>query len=95
MLNQLPYDILYKELREEIRSVEKSFQSIQRLYKNLPLSESIKRNFSESKLKQKSAWYACLVNPNIDILLLPEYLESKQSRNILLKKETDQYFKSL
>ncbi len=95
MLNQLPYDILYKELREEIRSVEKSFQSLQRLYKNLPLSESIKRNFSESKLKQKSAWYACLVNPNIDILLLPEYLESKQSRNILLKKETDQYFKSL
>lgn len=95
MLNQLPYETLYKELREEIRSVEKSIQSLQRLYKNLPLSESVKRQFAESALKQKSAWYACLVNPNIDILLLPEYLESKQCRNILLKKETDQYFKSL
>lgn len=41
--------------------------------------------------KEKAAWYACIVNPNIDVLLLSEYFDAKQSRNILLKKETDQY----
>lgn len=95
MSNQLPYEKLFGELREEFRSVEESLQTLQRLHKNLPLSESVKRNFADALLKQKSAWYACLVNPNIDVLLIPEYLESKQSRNILIKRETDQYFKSL
>lgn len=94
MLNQLPFEKLYKELEEEFSGLEKSLLNLSELYRSLPVGESQKRHFTEQTLKQKSAWYACLVNHNIDILLLPEYLESKQSRNILLKKETDQYYKS-
>ncbi len=94
MLNQLPFEKLHKELEEEFSGLEKSLEKLSELYKSIPVGETFKRQFSEQTLKQKSAWYSCLVNHNIDILLLPEYLESKQSRNILLKKETDQYFKS-
>lgn len=95
MLNQLPFEKLHKELEEEFSGLEKSLVKLSELYKSLPIGESQKRQFTEQALKQKSAWYSCLVNHNIDILLLPEYLESKQSRNILLKKETDQYYKSI
>ncbi len=95
MLNQLPFEKLHKELEEEFSGLEKSLVKLSELYKSLPIGESQKRQFTEQTLKQKSAWYSCLVNHNIDILLLPEYLESKQSRNILLKKETDQYYKSI
>lgn len=94
MLNQLPIEKLHKELVEEFSGLEKSLLHLSELFRLLPISDSQKKQFVESSLKQKSAWYACLVNQNIDILLLPEYLESKQSRNILLKKETDQYYKS-
>jgi hypothetical protein len=65
------------------------------IYLKLPVPESVKKRFTDHILKNKSAWYACLVNSNIDVLLLPEYIESRQNRNILIKKETDQYFKSL
>lgn len=95
MLNQVPFEKLFDETGEELRSLDKSLKELSNLFRNLPLSESIKKNFTEQTLKLKSAWYACLVNHNIDVLLLPEYLESKQSRNILIKKETDQYFKSI
>ncbi|MCC6818221.1 MAG: hypothetical protein IT245_04975 [Bacteroidia bacterium] len=95
MLNEQLYDKLYLELKDDISSVEEILYSIQKLYKNLPITENVKKNFTDFTLKQKSGWYACLVNQNIDVLLLPEYLESKQSRNILIKKETDQYFKSI
>ena len=95
MLNQIPFETLYKELEEEFSGLEKSLEKLSELYQTLPVGELQKRHFTEQTLKQKSAWYACLVNHNIDILLLPEYLESKQSRNILLKKETDQYYKSI
>lgn len=94
MLNQLPLEKLYKELEEEFSGLENSLDRLADLFRSIPVSEAQKRQFTEQTLKQKSAWYACLVNQNIDVLLLPEYLESKQSRNILLKKETDQYFKS-
>jgi hypothetical protein len=86
MLNQIPFETLYKELEEEFSGLEKSLEKLSELYRTIPVGEPQKRNFTEQNLKQKSAWYACLVNHNIDILLLPEYLESKQSRNILLKK---------
>lgn len=79
---------------DEIAALESVLHKLSLLYKNIPVTETAKKNWSESNLKLKSAWYACLVNGNIDVLLLPEYLESRQSRNILLKKETDQYFKA-
>lgn len=95
MLNQQPYEKLFLELKDELASVEESILFLQKLFRNLPVSEAVKKSFTDATLKEKSAWYACLINHNIDVLLLPEYLESKQCRNILLKKETDQYFKSI
>lgn len=65
------------------------------LFKNIPVSDEDKESFCLSERKNASAWYACLVNSNIDPLLIPEYLESRVSRNILIKKETEQYFRSL
>jgi hypothetical protein len=75
--------------------VNEELEAISGLFKNIPLSETTKRSFLERSFKRKSAYYACLVNSNIDTLLIPEYLETKLSRNILIKKETEQYFRSI
>ena len=75
--------------------VNEELEAISSLYKNIPLNETRKKTFLEKSFKSKSAYYACLVNTNIDALLIPEYLESKLSRNILIKKETEQYFRSI
>lgn len=82
-------------LSEELKELGLSLEKLSRLFRNLPADEQVKKEFSENALKHKSAWYACLVNTNIDVLLIPEYLESKLSRNILIKKETEQYLKSV
>ena len=95
MRDHLFFEQLHKLYSEEFNSVHEEFESVSSLYKNIPLSEASKREFLEKSYKSKSAFYACLVNSNIDVLLVPEYLESKLSRNILIKKETDQYFKSI
>jgi hypothetical protein len=78
----------------DVLKLEKSFLELSKILNKLPIGDSFKKPYLEKSLKEKSAWYACLVNSNIDILLLPEYLENKQTRNILLKKETEQYLKS-
>jgi len=95
MQNTLPFEQLHQLFESEFTAIGKSLEELSSLYHKLPVPESAKKRFIDGALKHKSAWYACLVNSNIDVLLLPEYLESKQSRNILIKKETDQYFKSL
>ena len=79
----------------EIHLVNEELEAISSLYKNIPLNETRKKTFLEKSFKSKSAYYACLVNTNIDALLIPEYLETKLSRNILIKKETEQYFRSI
>jgi hypothetical protein len=95
MQNTLPFEQLHQLFGAEFTAIGKSLEELSSLYIKLPVPESIKKRFTEATLKNKSAWYACLVNNNIDVLLVPEYLESRQSRNILIKKETDQYFKSI
>lgn len=94
MQNKLKFEKLKEKFTEEFSELEVSLRKLSSLYRNIPITESAKKNWSEGLMKRKSAWYACLVNTNIDVLLLPEYLESRQSRNILLKKETDQYYRS-
>lgn len=78
----------------DVLKLEKSFLELSKILNKLPIGDSFKKPYLDKHLKEKSAWYACLVNTNIDILLLPEFFESKQTRNILLKKETEQYLKS-
>lgn len=89
------YEQLRKKTEAEIIAASRSLDELAELFRNLPVQESAKKTHIERSLKEKSAWYACLVNSNIDVLLIPEYLESRISRNILIKKETEQYFKSL
>ncbi|HEY1045646.1 MAG TPA: hypothetical protein VGF79_04350, partial [Bacteroidia bacterium] len=88
------FEKLKEKFTGEFSELEVSLRKLSSLYRNIPITDSMKKNWSEGLMKRKSAWYACLVNTNIDVLLLPEYLESRQSRNILLKKETDQYYRS-
>lgn len=94
MQNKLKFEKLKEKFTEEFSELEVSLRKLSSLYRNIPITDSMKKNWSEGLMKRKSAWYACLVNTNIDVLLLPEYLESRQNRNILLKKETDQYYRS-
>ncbi len=82
---------LNKHCSTAIKELNAAMSNFSGTFKNLPLSETVKNKRVNATVKEKAAWFACIVNPNIDILLLPDYLESKQSRNILLKKETDQF----
>lgn len=89
------YQQLKSQIEAPVKAFERAIEQTLTLFKHVPLSEDLKQTLLANSLKSKSAWYACLVNSNIDELLIPEYLESKQSRNILIKKETDQFYKSL
>jgi hypothetical protein len=94
-MNQLQVLEYFRKAQNiDLLELNEKLQSLSLLFKNLPVSELEKKNWLETGLKHKSAWYACCVNTHIDVLLLPEFLENKQSRNILLKKETEQYLKS-
>ncbi len=95
MQNTVPFEQLHQLFETEFTTLGKSLEGLSSLYQRLPVPETLKKRSIDISLKHKSAWYACLVNSNIDVLLLPEYIESRQSRNILIKKETDQYFKSI
>ncbi len=95
MFESIPFGKIQKKFEAEFIALHSELESLAKLYSNLPVSDAGKKAYLEKTLKIKSAWYACLVNSNIDVLLLPEYLESRQSRNILIKKETEQYFQSL
>ena len=95
MRDHLIFEQLNKMFTNEIHLVNEELEAISSLYKNIPLNETRKKTFLEKSFKSKSAYYACLVNTNIDALLIPEYLETKLSRNILIKKETEQYFRSI
>ena len=85
---------LHKKFERDISKLERAFLEVSKIYNKLPIGDSFKKPLLQQTLKEKSAWYACLVNQNIDLLLLPEFLESKICRNILLKKETEQYHQS-
>ena len=95
MRDHLIFEQLHKIFSNDFKLVNEELEAISGLFKNIPLSETTKRSFLERSFKRKSAYYACLVNSNIDTLLIPEYLETKLSRNILIKKETEQYFRSI
>jgi hypothetical protein len=95
MRDHLIFEQLHKIFSNDFKLVNEELESISGLFKNIPLSETTKKSFLEKSFKNKSAYYACLVNSNIDTLLIPEYLETKLSRNILIKKETEQFFKSI
>lgn len=89
------HELLSISLNKEISETEKVFYELSKIYNKLPILDSAKKSFIKNTLKEKSAWYSCIVNPNIDILLLPDYIESHQTRNILLKKETEQFLNSI
>ena len=95
MRDHLIFEQLHKIFSNDFKLVNEELEAISGLFKNIPLSEPTKKSFLEKSFKRKSAYYACLVNSNIDTLLIPEYLETKLSRNILIKKETEQFFKSI
>lgn len=95
MWDQQIFEQLHQKFSSDLNNLEKSMEGLAILYRNLPVSEKNKKHFLDESSKIKSAWYACLINSNIDVLLIPEYLESKLSRNILIKKETEQYFSSI
>ncbi len=80
-----------KNCSAAIKELNTALSGFSSTFKNSPLSELIKNKRINKSVKEKAAWYACIVNPNIDVLLLQDYFETKQSRNILLKKETEQY----
>jgi hypothetical protein len=80
---------------EAFIGLNKALNRAVQLFAKLELTEIQTKEFIKGSVKSKSAWYACLVNSNIDVLLIPDFIESKQSRNILIKKETDQYVRSL
>lgn len=81
-------EILNKQVFEQLNDLKN-------LFLRLPVEAGLKKEFINKSLKAKSAWFACLVNSNIDVLLLPEFLMHGQARNILLKRETDLYLKSV
>ena len=78
-----------------IEELNSALSALSVIFKNLPVSELVKNKRLHKSMKEKAAWYACIVNSNIDVLLLQEYFDSKQSRNILLKKETEQYLETV
>lgn len=82
---------LIKLCATEVKDTFQRMAAFTAIFKNLPVADSVKGKMVGKATKEKAAWYACIVNPNIDVVLLPEYFDTKQSRNILLKKETDQY----
>jgi hypothetical protein len=85
------FNELSKKCSAAIKELNASLTVFSSTFKNLPVSEFIKTKRVNRSLKEKAGWYACIVNPNIDVLLLQEYFDSRQSRNILIKKETEQY----
>lgn len=91
MAQEISHIELNKNGIAAIHELNTALSSLSVVFKNLPVSELTKNKRIHKSVKEKAAWYACIVNPNIDVLLLQEYFESKQSRNILLKKETEQY----
>ncbi|MEN9738564.1 MAG: hypothetical protein RLZZ318_598 [Bacteroidota bacterium] len=95
MRDRLFYEQLKGQLHGSLQAFEIALEQTISLLKHCPISDEFKQDLLSNRLKIKSAWYACMVNSNIDELLIPEYLESKQSRNILFKKETDQFYKSI
>lgn len=95
MWDQQIFEQLHLKFSSDLNNLEKSMEGLAILYRNLPVSEKSKKHYIDESSKIKSAWYACLINSNIDVLLIPEYLESKLSRNILIKKETEQYYSSI
>jgi len=94
MLDLSIFEPIKLKLNHEFFVLENSLEHLSNLVNKIPLSEKSKKAIHSKNLKLKSAWYACLVNSNIDYVLIPEYLESKQSRNILIKKETDEFYQS-
>lgn len=95
MRDRLFYEQLKGQIQGSLQTFELAIEQTHSLLNHCPISVEYKQDLLSNRLKIKSAWYACMVNSNIDELLIPEYLESKQSRNILFKKETDQFFKSI
>lgn len=95
----MSHEISHIELNKNgiaaIEELNSALSAISVVFKNLPISELTKNKRLQKSVKEKAAWYACIVNPNIDVLLLQEYFDSKQSRNILLKKETEQYLETV
>lgn len=94
MLDLSIFEQIKLKLNNEFSALENSLNHLSNLVNKIPISEKSKKAINSKNLKLKSAWYACLVNSNIDYLLIPEYLDSKQSRNILIKKETDEFYQS-
>lgn len=95
MLDLSIFEQIKLKLNNEFLVLENSLEHLSNLVNKIPISEKSKKAINSKNLKLKSAWYACLVNSNIDYLLIPEYLDSKQSRNILIKKETDEFYQSI
>ncbi|MES2617107.1 MAG: hypothetical protein V4613_04465 [Bacteroidota bacterium] len=91
MIQSTDNNNLIKLCATEVKDTFQRMAAFTAIFKNLPVAESVKSKMVGKATKEKAAWYACIVNPNIDVLLLSEYFDAKQSRNILLKKETDQY----
>ncbi len=89
------YTELNKNCSVAIQELDAALTAFSSTFKNLPVGELTKNKRLHKSVKEKAAWYACIVNPNIDILLLQEFFDAKQTRNILLKKETDQYQQTL
>ncbi|MBC7424911.1 MAG: hypothetical protein H7321_00130 [Bacteroidia bacterium] len=80
------FNPLWVELDARIAKFEK-------LLKRLPLAETRKLKLIQETAKEKSGYFACAVNNNIDLLLLAEFFETKKSRNILLGRETERFQK--
>ena len=95
MLDLSIFEQIKLKLNNEFLVLENSLEHLSNLVNKIPIPEKSKKAINSKSLKLKSAWYACLVNSNIDYLLIPEYLDSKQSRNILIKKETDEFYQSM
>ncbi len=85
------FDELQKLTASKFETLNLEFEAISQNFSLIPLTENTKQQLVLKGLKNKAGWYACLVNNNIDILLLPDYFENYQTRNILLKKETEQF----
>ena len=85
------FDELQTLTESKFKLLNLELESLSYNFSNIPLTEYVKNKILEKQLKIKAGWYACLVNRNIDVLLLPEYFNHNQTRNILIKKETDAY----
>jgi len=85
------FDELQKLTASKFETLNLEMEALSHIFSNVPIAENVKQKLVQKGLKNKAGWYACLVNNNIDILLLPDYFENFQTRNILLKKETEQF----